>query len=394
MANWQLPHRTAELSQAVTSLIELLDVKGYQSQVRHRLASLYNTMGHRLQAAEYLHWLAQRQDLSEKEAFGLICLVDPLIDETLPKGSQSLLAQVMQLRADGKYTEALERMSSASIPPQDLATLEAFRCRLLAETGDLSNLQQSLSVAPTTAQQESNYWYAQGASLAASGKYREAIRCFLEAVTRDPTDSQAYIQLSQNLELAGDSKSAQVARDRARRIALTIQLARRFGSRAGTKEEYLELANLLRELQRPWEAIAWQQIALKRYGSSADQQQRFEADLKRAQQQSATETELAHACGLVRDTWPLNLSRPPEATVTTKTPTNENEDLAALFDFRDIAQTSGIHFQYDNGDDPSDDRHLLHQMTGGGIAVVDFDLDGWPDLYLAKVVAMHSKQTY
>ena len=50
----------------------------------------------------------------------------------------------------------------------------------------------------------------------------------------------------------------------------------------------------------------------------------------------------------------------------------------------DIAEQTGLYFQYLNGQDPEGKELYIHQVTGGGIGVVDFDLDGWPDLYLSQ----------
>ncbi len=185
--------------EAIMRFSELLDVPRYQSQTRHRLAALCNALGHRLQAAGYLHQLAERQDLSEKEAFSLICLADPLIERSDGTRPPTPLAIAMHLRADGKYAEALAQLQDKTPAPADAAVWHAFQCRLLAETGDLEELNRAIANAPAPAQQEANYWFAWGVILEASAQVQPAIRCFLESVSRDPTDQQAYIHLARNL---------------------------------------------------------------------------------------------------------------------------------------------------------------------------------------------------
>ncbi len=370
--------------EALTPLRELLNVKKYHSLSRHRLALICNALGYRLRAADYLNELAKQQDLSEKEAFSLICLVDAFIDDTLSARSISPLAKAMQERADGHYEEALELIKSTGANEQDAALTNAFYCRLLAETGDFSTLQHALGHAPVEAQHEANYWFARGILLESSGKLDEAVRCFLEGVQRDPTDSQAYVHLAQNLERIGQTAPAHLARERAYKVAKTIQIARRFGARAGTQTEYLELASLLGELQRDWEAVAWQRIAIKAYGSDVKQQQQLQSNIASAKQCSENEIMLANACGLAKEDWPLNDNH---LNQTVEKPGAEKRASLATnvpFDFKDIAAELGVTFQYDSGDNPNDDRHLLHQMTGGGIAVIDFDLDGWSDVYFGQ----------
>jgi tetratricopeptide (TPR) repeat protein len=47
----------------------------------------------------------------------------------------------------------------------------------------------------------------------------------------------------------------------------------------------------------------------------------------------------------------------------------------------DIAEKVGMSFQYDNGSSPS---RWIVETLGGGVAVVDFDLDGWQDVFLTQ----------
>ncbi|MFP6769115.1 MAG: VCBS repeat-containing protein, partial [Planctomycetaceae bacterium] len=53
--------------------------------------------------------------------------------------------------------------------------------------------------------------------------------------------------------------------------------------------------------------------------------------------------------------------------------------------FEDQARTAGIAFRYFCGGNPDlSGPRYMYQMTGGGAAAIDFDLDGWPDLFLPQ----------
>ena len=52
--------------------------------------------------------------------------------------------------------------------------------------------------------------------------------------------------------------------------------------------------------------------------------------------------------------------------------------------FVDVSEPSQINFQYDNGSAPGNLLGHIIESTGGGVAAIDFDLDGWPDLYCTQ----------
>lgn len=55
--------------------------------------------------------------------------------------------------------------------------------------------------------------------------------------------------------------------------------------------------------------------------------------------------------------------------------------------FDDVAQQVGIDFQYVNGSDPNRNGTRIYEVDGGGIGILDYDADGWPDIYLTQGTA-------
>jgi tetratricopeptide (TPR) repeat protein len=49
--------------------------------------------------------------------------------------------------------------------------------------------------------------------------------------------------------------------------------------------------------------------------------------------------------------------------------------------YRDDAKTVGLNFLYDNGRSP---QRLIPETTGGGVGIIDFDGDGWFDVYVVQ----------
>jgi hypothetical protein len=52
--------------------------------------------------------------------------------------------------------------------------------------------------------------------------------------------------------------------------------------------------------------------------------------------------------------------------------------------FVDMASAAGLNFTYFNGAEPEEPGRRMHETNGGGVAVLDYDCDGWPDLYLTQ----------
>jgi hypothetical protein len=52
--------------------------------------------------------------------------------------------------------------------------------------------------------------------------------------------------------------------------------------------------------------------------------------------------------------------------------------------FADLAREAGIDFTYYNGDDPNVPGMPMRASTGGGVAVLDYDGDGWPDVHFTQ----------
>src|SRR5579872_993010 len=54
---------------------------------------------------------------------------------------------------------------------------------------------------------------------------------------------------------------------------------------------------------------------------------------------------------------------------------------ATQVQFTDVAASSGIDFRHENAASP--EKHL-YETVGSGVAWIDFDNDGWPDLFFAN----------
>ena len=78
--------------------------------------------------------------------------------------------------------------------------------------------------------------------------------------------------------------------------------------------------------------------------------------------------------------YPLPRIDRPAPVAPREVATADNEAIR----FVDVTASSGLDFAYVNGDDPETPGRRMFEFTGGGVAVLDYDLDGWPDLYFTQ----------
>jgi tetratricopeptide (TPR) repeat protein len=385
---------------AERNLLQLAETPGQANRARRQLARLLTQRGRQFEAASLLRQLAHSGNIREQELFALITVSDLFVDESQPKPSgsgeltESMLAFAKRLRSDGDLAGALQYADRLAEAFPSSTAIAAFAIRLSAELLDETRFRERLSSLPTGIENEPEYWASLGKWLQSEGRHREAIRCLLEAVRLDPTDRVSYALLARSAATVHPSLSA-AAIQRASLLEETADIAKRIGKQPGTPEELERLAILLDELQRPWEALAWRQVSLKTHGGTAKefnvlnkQRDALEnRDARENAEDNETSRELFVTCGVDRSQWPLPQwpqetlnERPIDSVKPAPTPESNSGTIA----LSDVANEVDLAFQYVSGGDLKSDSVLLHQTTGGGIGVIDIDLDGWPDLCFAQ----------
>lgn len=374
---------------AEAKLKRMLKISSGASRVHRKLATMLNHQGRRMEAAEHLRALARCGDISEKELFAMNTLSDPFIDDSKSKREYDQLfplAEARRLRAEGELHRAGVLVEQLRRQYPDSPPIAAFQGRVYSELHDERRLRSWLDGLPEGIEREPEYWYAVGNRLQRQGRHREAVRCLGEAVARDETERFGYLALARSLEVLGEERAARRANERFQLLAEAARIAEKIGYEPGAYRDLNRMADILVSLRRPWEAISWREIALKVGGSP-----KSKLDQLRAKRQTLAEQEAAHTpenfatCGLELARWPLpsagarGVGESLGVEPAGKTLAVENPIV-----LENVADEARLSFQYDNGDDPSDDAILLHQVTGGGLGVIDLDLDGWSDIYMAQ----------
>lgn len=208
--------------------------------------------------------------------------------------------------------------------------------------------------------------------------FGKALRCYLECCRRAPDDAETNLQISLLLIQVGETEAAAVFRNRFEMIVAYLDLVR-----AARERNDLSVASdaaaLAEQLQRPAESIGWRRVAAQQSGlasGKASSDWAAGVDLASAVASTFDPDEIVD-----RSHWPI----PGPAEISRDSGSVVQQSLGTLR-FRNVADAIGLLSRA-----TEDSRQLkllesLHVVNGGGIAILDYDSDSWPDLFLPQGV--------
>ncbi len=275
--------------------------------------------------------------------------------------AEILLRRVVHERAD--LGEAQGRLGRIIVDRGDLAEFLLWRGRLAGAAADHPEV-----------------WFVQGLQAARLGQSEAVVRCCLEALQRAPNHLRAHLQLAGALERLGRHPDASRFARRGERLS---ELDNRLNELRNSSDIELmrAVATGMGKLGRYWEAAGWSYVITQiRRDAQALQEMRHWLRLARHDIASvAVEQRAANSLNL--NDFPLpKWPQPPSAPL----PDRSAPPGGQTWDFVDVAKDVGIDFQYFEG--TTEERRLEHifNTMGSGFGVLDYDLDDWPDLYLAQ----------
>jgi tetratricopeptide (TPR) repeat protein len=305
--------------------------------------------------------------------------------EAYPADLRPQIAQANMQAAEAKWQEALDKAVAILAKNPEFLPAYLVQGRALHELGRLSELEAWGGTATPAAKQHPDYWLVSGLAARQLGQLEPAARAFWEAARLDPDSQIAHNELAQvldELERPADSKQfwerAQGLVDLRELLHLSV------GWRGGSQRVATRIAERLSELGRVWEAVAWADLAKR---LPADPVARDNAKIRGWRERmaaSASRVEPSKQPALA-----IDLSQYPEpiwsAEGASATSAPAAETAASLpLRFSNSAASTGLQFLYETGDDPKVPGMWIWQTNGGGAAAIDFDLDGWTDLYLSQ----------
>ena len=212
-----------------------------------------------------------------------------------------------------------------------------------------------------------------------------AVRCYWEATQRDPNDWMANNRLGLLLRSRGEGDLSQAFLDRSQRLKRLLDALYTLHMRPERRDLMLEAATLCESLGRLWEACGWYRAA----GSLKPERPDLQREVRRLRQlihRDSPQTLLAADRALQ-----IDLSRFPLPAWPSNSPSHESDSherispVRAQVEFVDRTTSAGIDFTYFNGKtSAADGLPMMPASMGGGVAVLDYDGDGWPDLHLTQ----------
>jgi len=362
-------------------LADVISNGGDFAAARRRLAQLLINQGRRIEAAPHLRKLAENGDISEAELYVMNCWSNPYVYELDPtiSGTKGIpptgLAEARLLRFDGKLREAEVFATELAAQQPTSTPIAAFRGRLHVDMGDDEGIARWMRDLPAGIEQEPDYWYTLGVFYQLKDNSDVAVRCFLEAVSRDDTDRFFYLALARSLAIVGKPESSAAAIEQHNRLDRSYFIVSEVSRSA---QQLAELIGVLQDLGRASEARGWQKILAEK---SMDRVLKDEVEASLADQSGQRDDPL---CGLKLEDWPLPIRDPAVTPAMTEETSAVYPVGTGTIELRDVASDLGIDFRYlpNRDDDPNQLR--MHETVGGGIAATDYDLDGWPDLYFIQ----------
>jgi tetratricopeptide (TPR) repeat protein len=258
--------------------------------------------------------------------------------------------------------------------------------RILVENGRLAEFIQWRGRLPKAAMEHPEVWFVQGLQARRAGMVEGAAYCFVKTLQLSPSHLPANTQISACLEQLGHSEEAEYFQRRT--VALSELESILNILRFNIEESLMEkAADRLAGLERYWEAAGWMYVRSSlgpipeplvastrqwtaRAKSDPDQHFGFAERMQSSRLQDLEE--------------PNWSTISPDVTPTESLPRKSPGPSSSVLSLQEEAQTLGLKFDYFEGTSDSERLKHIFNVVGGGVGVIDLDLDLWPDLYMAQ----------
>jgi len=294
----------------------------------------------------------------------------------------------MALLYQGQASRALPHLEAAAqgLVNDPFGGFALAECRIL--NGAPVEIEHVLGSRPELPNEEAQWWLFRGRIEETTGQTERAVDSFARAIALQPEGREAHFRLGQILNRLQRGEKAQS------HLALASQIEQK---RKAVRREHQRL----RASGVPNDAQLFEHLGqlCADAGMVPESRAWFEQAIKLDPSREQAQTELARSKTLP-DTMSGSLAHPrlasnlSERVVGLATGTVHREATSGKTGrvwsappppFEDGAISAGVRFQYDSG---ASDRMFMADTMGGGVGLIDYDNDGWLDIYFVNGCAI------
>ena len=347
------------------------------SMIDRQLVSLYEKMGVRYKLSAALARLLDRGDIRQAELAHIRGMFEPVepSSPTKHKLAYHAVAKAAYIALGQNPGDALETLEPHVETGLTIPAFATLYLRLLADNQRWEDYRKAIDNEFLDSESP-EYWLAKGL-WAFHQEDASAVRCFSEAMLRDPTNMRVSRLLAESVAATGDQETADKLFERSRLLFEAFDRCSEAGPAGRDAEKMLRAAETLESLGEEKEALIWKMLAAGMSNAREDQR-RIKEQWESLESSSQKKTD--PLCGLDYKKYEIT-----SELSSTNQGTNEYPFDAswASIKLKDVADLTDLSFESDNGYREGQDW-LIHHGLGSGLGVIDFNLDGFPDVYFAK----------
>lgn len=358
------------------------------------LSYVLSLSGQRWESADYFIRLIQTDKFETGHLLGVAILEYLLgggnvlseLHQANPNDPLPMMGLARLAIEDSQTKEARELLNKAvQLDPSRLEA-QAWLGHVLLDESDIEGLRKWQAQLPEGADVHPEIWAVQARWAQRIGNNRGAVRCYVEALRRDANHIRAATTVPVLLHGLREHALAEPFAERSQNLIRFHESAARVRSDLNRLAFQEETALAAESLGRLWEALGWYRQVLTQNphdGSARKAYMRLKKQLTPDTPQTISAANPAIAFDVSEWPRPEWFSDGVQMPVEDALPSIADDNVR----FDDVAQQVGIDFQYVNGSDPNRNGTRIYEVDGGGIGILDYDADGWPDIYLTQGTA-------